>query len=129
MTNNRSIFISHSTIDKDYGMALKNLLDLLMPKQNIFLSSSEFDGVRVNQDINKTIKNEIRNDAYVIFLLSDHFYSSAACLNEMGAAWISGNKYALVILPGFDIGGDSFKRSLINRQASIFRKLMRNAEK
>lgn len=114
MTNKRSVFISHSTMDKDYGMALKNLLDLLMPKQNIFLSSSEFDGVRVNEDINKTIKSEIRNDAYVIFLLSDHFYSSVACLNEMGAAWVSGNKYALVILPGFSIESDKFKRSLIN---------------
>ncbi len=114
MTKERSVFISHATIDKDYGQALKNLLKTLMPNQRFFYSSSEFDGVQANQNINESIKNEIRNDAYVIFLLSDHFYSSAACLNEMGAAWISGNKYALVILPGFDIGGDDFRRSLID---------------
>ena len=41
VTNNRSIFISHSTIDKDYGMALKDLLVSLMPKQKVFLSSSD----------------------------------------------------------------------------------------
>ncbi len=87
VTNNRSIFISHSTIDKDYGMALKDLLVSLMPKQKVFLSSSDIQGVPVNQDINETIKNEISNGAYVIFLLSDNFYASVACLNEMGAAW------------------------------------------
>lgn len=121
MTNERSIFISHSSVDEYYGLALKNLLETLMPNQNFFYSSSESDGVRANQDINKTIKNKIRNNAYVIFLLSDHFYSSAACLNEMGAAWISGNKYALVILPGFDIGGDNFRRSLINIHQKVVR--------
>lgn len=114
MANNRSIFISHSTVDKDYGMALKNLLVLLMPKQKVFLSSSDTQGVPVNQDINEIIKTEIRNGAYVIFLLSDNFYSSVACMNEMGATYVSGNNYALVVLPGFDIGGDNFRRSMIN---------------
>lgn len=34
MTNERAIFISHSSVDEYYGLALKNLLETLMPNQN-----------------------------------------------------------------------------------------------
>jgi hypothetical protein len=34
--------------------------------------------------------------------LSNNYYSSAACLNEMGAAWIRKDTYQTILMPGFD---------------------------
>ena len=40
-------------------------------------------------------------DLHVIFLLSTAYYKSAACLNEMGAAWVKGSKADIILTPGF----------------------------
>lgn len=37
----------------------------------------------------------------VLFVLSDNYYQSAPCLNEMGAAWITSKKYTTVLTPNF----------------------------
>lgn len=39
---------------------------------------------------------------HVVFILSDRYYSSPACLNEMGAAWVTKKEYTSILLPGFD---------------------------
>ncbi len=38
----------------------------------------------------------------MIYHLSDNYYDSVACLNEMGAAWVVQNDYTVVGIPGFD---------------------------
>ena len=35
-------------------------------------------------------------------MLSDNYYKSPACLNEMGAAWVLKKEYRSILLPGFD---------------------------
>ena len=37
-----------------------------------------------------------------IFMLSDNYYSSAACLNEMGAVWMKQKDYFTFLLPDFE---------------------------
>ena len=34
-------------------------------------------------------------------MLSEHYYASAACLNEMGAAWVLQSNYSTILIPGF----------------------------
>nr|WP_187307761.1 hypothetical protein [Ruminococcus sp. AF46-10NS] len=33
-------------------------------------------------------------------MLSDNYYSSVACLNEMGATWVLKKEYRSILLPG-----------------------------
>ena len=42
------------------------------------------------------------HDLHVILVLSNNYYQSVACLNEMGAAWVLQTKYTVVLLPGFE---------------------------
>ena len=35
-------------------------------------------------------------------MLSENYYNSVACLNEMGAAWVLQASYTSLLLPGFD---------------------------
>ena len=41
-------------------------------------------------------------DLHIIFVLSDNYYKSPACLNEMGATWVLQKRYTTILLPGFD---------------------------
>jgi len=98
------VFISHSNSDKKYVTALVDFLeDIGMGKDNIFCTSIANYGVPINEDFEKRIKEQFLNhDIYVIFVLSDHYYRSPACLNEMGATWILQKDYTTVLLPGFE---------------------------
>lgn len=41
------------------------------------------------------------SDLHVVYILSKDYYSSAASLNEMGAAWEMKHKWTGILLPGF----------------------------
>lgn len=115
------LFISHSHEDSCFVDALVELLRSIgFNGTNMFCSSVEGYGVTEGNDIYDTLKNLFRQyDIYVVFVLSDHYYSSAACLNEMGAAWVLQSNYSTILIPGFkpcDIQGRSTR---IKRQSSL----------
>lgn len=98
------IFISHSSYDKDYANAVFELLeDIGLNEKQIFCSSIPGCGIPLDQDIYTYIKQQFQEySMHVIFVLSDNYYQSSACLNEMGATWILQNRYTSILLPGFE---------------------------
>ena len=98
------IFISHSSYDKDYANAVFELLgNIGLNEKQIFCSSVPGCGIPLDQDIYTYIKQQFRDyNMHVIFVLSDNYYQSPACLNEMGATWILQNRYTSILLPGFE---------------------------
>lgn len=98
------IFISHSANDEPYVEKLVSLLEHIgLQKNHIFCSSVPEYGIPLGQDIYEYLRNEFQEyNLYVIFVLSENYYKSAACLNEMGAAWILQSDYQALLLPGFD---------------------------
>jgi len=128
------IFISHSSKDKQYGQAIVELLQKIGLAGQVFFSSDAATGVPVNEDIFGHLSEQIREDAYMLFLLSNNFYESIACLNEMGAAWGGKNTYALLIVPGFDIENRKVYQGALNPRTmavgmndeSMIRQLMRD---
>lgn len=97
------IFISHSSQDKDYVVKLIDLLsDLGLSENQMFCSSAPGFGIPLDQDIYEYLREQFQNfDLHVIYILSDNYYKSAACLNEMGAAWVLRKRYTSILLPGF----------------------------
>ena len=62
-------------------------------------------GIPLNKRVYEWLANKFTDwdlDLYVIFVLSDGYYSSPASLNEMGAAWVTKKEYTSILLPGFD---------------------------
>lgn len=98
------IFISHASSDKEYVSKLIDLLEGIGLNENhMFCSSIVGYGVSINQDIYDYIKLQFEtHNLHVIFVLSENYYKSVACLNEMGAAWILHNRYTSILLPGFE---------------------------
>lgn len=108
-------FISHSSKDVKYGNALvRLLLDVGVPSRQIIFTSKPGYGIPTSMNIFEWLRNSIKENPYVIYLLSDNYYSSVACLNEMGAAWIVGNDYISLFEPEFDIENPKFQNGAVD---------------
>lgn len=96
------ILISHSSLDKDFCDVFVELLASIgfTNRTIIYTSKSEF-AVPLGKDIYYYLRNHLERDILVFFMLSQNYYQSPACLNEMGAAWVKQSRYYSVLLPGF----------------------------
>jgi len=104
MTNKPILFISHAEKDK---CVISYFVDLLyqigLKEENMFCSSLSEIGVPIKENIYEYLRNLLDDDAIVpIFMLSENYYNSAACLNEMGAVWIKQKNYYTFLLPDFE---------------------------
>lgn len=100
------LLISHATTDKKYAEHLVTLFENIgLNHTQMICSSVPGYGIPLNKRVYEWLASKFTDwdiDLYVIFVLSDRYYSSAACLNEMGAAWVTKKEYTSILLPGFD---------------------------
>lgn len=98
------IFISHSTNDEPIVERFVTMLGQIGVKQDQLFCSS-VAGYEIPQgagDLYDFIRNEMSNDnLFVILMLSENYYKSPVCLNEMGAAWVKQSTCQIILLPGF----------------------------
>lgn len=116
------IFISHASANKEYGNALVDLLRGVGIKDDeIIYTSNTAYGIPTGQNIFKWLKSQITEKPFVIYLLSKEYYSSIACLNEMGAAWVIENEHASLFVPDFDLSSKEFQNGAIDpREIGFF---------
>jgi len=109
------IFISHSSKNTNYGQALVELLTGIGIKsdQIIFTSNTAY-GIPIGQNIFNWLKNRINEKPHVIYLLSQEYYSSIACLNEMGAAWVIENEHTMIFTPNFELDSHEFHNGVLD---------------
>lgn len=100
----KKIFISHSSEDKKYAEAFVHLLETMgLDEKTLFCSSVPGFWIRTDDDIYDAIKAQFEEfDIHIFYLLSENYYNSPACLNEMGAAWMMQSRYSVFLLPGFE---------------------------
>lgn len=107
----KKIFISHSSADKAYGDAVVALLlQTGLSTNQILYSSHPECGVPIGKNIYDYLRETIHDGSYMIYLLSDQYYDSIACMNEMGAAWMWQNDFLLLATPEFDYNNDKFQK-------------------
>lgn len=112
----RKVFISHSSRDREYGEELVWLLRSIgLKKEQIIFTSNPNYGIPVNQNIYQYLKEQIRDHAHMLYLLSGNYYDSIACMNEMGAAWMVQNENTLIMLPGFQHADARFQNSVFDK--------------
>ena len=100
----KKLFISHASKDISAVTHIVELLELIgFDKNNMFCSSIEPYGIPTGMDIYEYLRTQFHDfDLHVIFVLSNNYYKSAACLNEMGAAWVLSCSKTVMLLPGFN---------------------------
>lgn len=104
MFNTKLLFISHAEKDSELIEKFVDLLyDMGIPEESMFCSSISEIGVPVKEDIYEYLRNLLDSEQVIpVFMLSDNYYASAACLNEMGAVWIKQKDYFTFLLPDFE---------------------------
>lgn len=115
----KMIFISHSSADKDYIEAVIELLeDLGLHDEDIVCSSIPPYCVPLGNKVYEWLVDKFQNyQLHVFFMLSENYYKSPACLNEMGAAWAMKQKWTGILLPEF--GFDKIAGCIDSTQISI----------
>lgn len=116
------IFISHSSKNKSFGEKLVELLRSVGVKESeIIFTSNVAYGIPIGQNIFNWLKSQIAEKPFVIYLLSDEYYHSIACLNEMGAAWIIESKHAAIFTPNFNLSSINFQNGALDpREIGFF---------
>ncbi|MFC2175848.1 toll/interleukin-1 receptor domain-containing protein [Bacteroidota bacterium] len=109
------IFISHSSKNKDYGEALVDLLiGVGISADQIIFTSNDAYGIPTGENIFDWLKNRIIEKPHVIYLLSAEYYTSVACLNEMGAAWVVENAHTMMFTPDFKLDSYEFQNCVLD---------------
>lgn len=99
----KKFFISHSSEDEKICTAFVNMMEHLgVSEDDILYTSSDRHGVPGDEDIFKYLGSHIKQGITVFYMLSDNYYKSPYCLNEMGAAWIVRNDSSIFTLPNFN---------------------------
>ena len=112
------IFISHSYNDRLIGEALVELLTGIGIKDSeIIFTSNKAYGIQGGQNIFDWLKSKILENPYIIYILSENYYKSVACLNEMGASWIIGIKQLALFTPNFDLSSKHFQGGALDPRA------------
>lgn len=99
-----TILISHSHKDKAYVHELVDMIKVTdVERKGVKIICSSYPGHNIPQDVNiyDYLKEVIGGNVWVIYVLSHNYYSSTACLNEMGATWAQNKEYSAFITPNF----------------------------
>jgi len=116
------IFISHSSKNVKYGQAIVDLLVAVgVNSEQIIFTSNDAFGIPTGQNIFNWLKARITEKPHVIYLLSSEYYSSIACLNEMGAAWVVENEHTIVFTPEFKASSPEFQNGALDPREMGFK--------
>jgi hypothetical protein len=119
--NEPIIFLSHCSKDKLYGDALEKFITGLGVKsEQLIYTSHSLHKIPLDANIYDYLRKNINKKVFMIFLWSEKYLDSPACLNEMGAAWVIQSDYTNIFTPNFDFGNPKFHECVIdNRKMGI----------
>lgn len=109
------IFISHKSDDKKYGDALERFITGLGVKDNqLVYTSHPLHKIPLDASIYEYLRSHINSTLFMIILWSDKFLESPACLNEMGAAWVTQTDYTNIYVPSFSFGNPKYHECAVD---------------
>lgn len=105
-----NVFISHSSKDIEFILQLNDFLfGLGISKDNIFCSSIEGQGVKQGNRIEDEVKKHLSNSTVIIYVLSQSFLQSQACMQELGVGWMDNDSKKCFYIKLDDITMDEIK--------------------
>lgn len=103
------IFLSHRSSDKKFGDALEKFIIGLGVKNNqLIYTSHPLHKIPMDVNIYDYLRQNIHQKLFVIILWSNEYLESPACLNEMGAAWVTQSDYTSFYTPDFEFGNPKY---------------------
>jgi len=113
--NDPIIFISHSSTDKSYGDALEEFITGLgVKREQLIYTSHPMHKIPFDANIYDYLRKNFHRKFFTIFLWSEKYLDSPACLNEMGATWVTQSDYSHIFTPNFDFGNPKFHECAVD---------------
>ena len=111
------IFLSHSSKDIKYGNALEKFIKGLGVQDNqLIYTSHPCHKIPLNANIYEYLRKNINSNIFMIILWSNDYLQSPACLNEMGAAWVTQSDYTNIYVPDFDFGNPKYHECAVDNK-------------
>ena len=113
--NNPIIFLSHKSDDKKYADALRDfIIGLGVKNEELIYTSHAMHKIPLDANIYDYLRESFGRKIFVIILWSDKYLESPACLNEMGAAWVTQSDYTNIYVPNFSFGNPKYHECAID---------------
>lgn len=113
--NEPIIFLSHKSDDKKYADALEKFITGLGVKNNqLIYTSHPLHKIPLDANIYDYLRKRINGNTFMIFLWSDKYLESPACMNEMGAAWVIQGDYTNIYVPTFSFGNPKYRECAVD---------------
>ena len=111
------IFISHKSDDTKYGDALERFITGLGVKDNqLIYTSHPLHKIPLDASIYDYLRSHFNSTIFMIILWSDKYLESPACLNEMGAAWVTQTDYTNIYVPSFSFGNPKYHECAVDTE-------------
>lgn len=109
------IFLSHKSDDKKYADALEKFITGLGVKNNqLIYTSHPLHKIPLGSNIYDYLRSRINSNTFMIFLWSDKYLESPACMNELGAAWVIQSDYTNIYVPSFSFGNPKYRECAVD---------------
>jgi hypothetical protein len=104
------IFLSHKSDDKEFADILEEFVSGLGVRENqLIYTTHPLHKIPFGHNTYDYLRENINNEIFMIFLISEKYLDSAACLSEMGAAWAMRSDYACFFIPDFNFNNPKFQ--------------------
>lgn len=110
------ILLSHRSTDKKYGDAIEKLLSSIGIKNDqLIYTSHPLHKIPLDKNIYEYLRESFGRKIFVIVLWSNEYLDSPACLNEMGAMWVTQSDYTNVYVPSFDFTNPKYYQCAVDK--------------
>lgn len=114
-SNKSLVFLSHQSGDKKFGDALEKFIVGLGVKNNqLIYTSHPLHKIPMDKNIYDYLRENISKEIFMIILWSNTYLESPACLNEMGAAWVTQSDYTNIYVPNFSFGNPKYHECAVD---------------
>lgn len=115
ISSGKMIFLSHKSNDVKYGNALRDFIIGLGVRNNqLIYTSHPLHKIPLDKNIYDYLRGNINSEIFMIILWSNDYLESPACLNEMGAAWVTQSDYTNIYVPTFSFGNPKYHECAVD---------------
>lgn len=110
------ILISHRSTDKKYGNALEKLFfSIGIRNEQLIYTSHPLHKIPLDKNIYEYLRESFGRKIFVILLWSNEYLDSPACLNEMGAVWVTQTDYTNIYVPTFNFSNPKYYQCSVDK--------------
>ena len=110
------VFLSHKSDDRIYGdLIAKFVREIGISNNQIIYTSHPLHKIPLGSNICDYLRKQINSKIYMLILLSDKYFDSAICMNELGGAWAMKSDYTCFFTPDFNFRNSKFLDSVIDK--------------